>query len=160
VAVLQLSALRREVGGGPVALGGLLIVLGALVCALANALVKRRGLGFHPAVATFVQVLGAGTVLLLATGLLEGEVAGAWTARAVAATGYLALCGTVLTYVGFFWLLPRLPLAAVGTIPLLDTTVAMLLAVLVAGEPLTPSLAAGAGLVLSAAALSISPAME
>ena len=51
-------------------------------------------------------------------------------------------------------------LAAVGTIPLLDTTVAMLLAVLVAGEPLTPSLAAGAGLVLSAAALSISPAME
>jgi drug/metabolite transporter (DMT)-like permease len=160
VVALQLGALRLEVAGGQAALGGLLIVVAAMVCALANALVKRRGLGFHPAVATFVQVLGAGVVLALCTALLERDLPGAWTSRAVLATGWLTVGGTVLTYVGFYWLLPRLPLAAVGTVPLLDTTVAMGLAVLVGHEPLTGPLVLGAGLVLGAAALSISPAME
>jgi len=160
VVALQLGALRLEVAGGQAALGGLLIVVAAMVCALAHVLVKRRGLGFHPAVATFVQVLGAGVALSLCTALLERDLPGAWTSRAVLATGWLTVGGTVLTYLGFYWLLPRLPLAAVGTVPLLDTTVAMGLAVLVGHEPLTTQLLLGTGLVLGAAALSISPAME
>jgi drug/metabolite transporter (DMT)-like permease len=83
-------------------------------------------------------------------------VAGGWTGRALGSIGYLALGGTVLTYVGLYWLLPRVSLVAVGSIPLVDTTVAVALGTLVAGERLSAAMVAGAALVLLAAGLSIS----
>jgi drug/metabolite transporter (DMT)-like permease len=107
---------------------------------------------------TFVQTLGASLALSLAALALEGGQPGAWTARALGSIGYLALGGTVLTYVGLYWLLPRIPLVAIGSIPLIDTTVALTLGTLLAGERLTLTMLGGAALVLLAAALSISSA--
>jgi drug/metabolite transporter (DMT)-like permease len=158
VALLQLEA--RSVGAGDdrLGLGALLITAGAFSCALANALVRRRGLVHSPVVMTFVQTLGASAALTLAAVALEGGAPGAWTARALGSIGYLAVGGTVLTYLGLYWLLPRVSLVAVGTIPLVDTTVALTLGTLVAGERLTGVMLAGAALVLLAAALSISSA--
>jgi len=156
VVVLQRGALSAEGGGPAVLAGGLFITAGSMVCALANALVKRRGAALHPGTTTFVQTLSAGATLLAASLLLEAGAPGAFTPRALTAIGYLALGGTVLTYVGFYWLLSRIPLVAVGTIPLVDTTVAVSLGVLVAGEPFGPRLAIGAAMVLGASALSIS----
>jgi drug/metabolite transporter (DMT)-like permease len=155
VVVLHLGARAVDPGPGRLGLGALLITAGAASCALANALVRRRGLHHSPAVMTFVQTLGASLVLSLAALALEGDVAGAWTARALGSIGYLALGGTVLTYVGLYWLLPRISLVALGSIPLVDTTVALTLGTLVAGERLTVTMLGGAALVLTAAALSI-----
>jgi drug/metabolite transporter (DMT)-like permease len=155
VVVLHLGARAADPGEGRLGLGALLITAGAASCALANALVRRRGLHQTPVVMTFVQTLGASLVLSAAALALEGGVPGAWTARALGSIGYLALGGTVLTYVGLYWLLPRISLVAVGTIPLVDTTVALTLGTLVAGERLTLPMLGGAALVLLAAALSI-----
>ena len=156
VVVLHLGARVADAGPGRLGLGALLITAGAASCALANALVRRRGLAHPPALMTFVQTLGGSVVLAVAALALEGGAAGAWTARSLGAIGYLALGGTVLTYVGLYWLLPRISLVAVGAIPLVDTTVAMTLGTVVAGERLTPAMLGGAALVLLAAALSIS----
>jgi drug/metabolite transporter (DMT)-like permease len=145
---------------GSAALGALLILAGSVSCALANVLVRRRGLTLSPVVMTFGQSLGAGVALLAAAALLERGAPLAWTPRALAATGYLALGGTVFTYLGLYWLLPRMSLLAVGTIPLVDTTVALTLGTLVAGEPVTAPLLAGAALVLGASALSVSMERE
>lgn len=163
--VVLLQAEARSAGAGADAgrlgLGALLITAGAFSCALANALVRRRGLQHSPAVMTFVQALGAGVALSVAAALVDGAPpAAAWTARAFGSIGYLALGGTVLTYLGLYWLLPRISLVAVGSIPLVDTTVAVTLGTLVAGEHLTPLMVAGAGLVLLAAALSVGKAPE
>lgn len=158
VAVLQVGAAQGggEAGAaGSPGLGAALITAGAVSCALANALVRRRGLVLSPVVMTFGQSLGAGVVLLLASAALERGAPAAFTPRAAAAVAYLAVGGTVLTYLGFYWLLPRVSLVAVGTIPLVDTTVALALGTLVAGEPITGTLVAGAALVLAASALSI-----
>jgi drug/metabolite transporter (DMT)-like permease len=155
VVLLQLEARAAGGGGGRVALGALLIVAGAFSCALANALIRRRGLRHSPAVMTFVQAAGAGVVLSLAAALVEGGQPAAWTARALGSIGFLAVGGTVLTYLGLYWLLPRISLVAVGSIPLVDTTVAVTLGTLVAGERLTGLMLAGGALVLLAAGLSI-----
>jgi len=160
VVLLQAGARSADAGAGGSAgrlgLGALLITAGALSCASANALVRRRGLVHSPAVMTFVQALGAGVALSVTAALVDGAPpAAAWTARALGSIGYLALGGTVLTYLGLYWLLPRISLVAVGSIPLVDTTVAVTLGTLVAGEHLTPLMVAGGGLVLLAAALSI-----
>ncbi len=158
VVLLQVEARSAGGGDGRLGLGALLITAGAFSCALANALVRRRGLAHSPVVMTFVQTLGGSVVLTLAALVFEGGAPGAWTARAFGSIGYLALGGTVLTYLGLYWLLPRVSLVAVGTIPLVDTTVALTLGTLVAGERLTGLMLAGAALVLLASALSISRA--
>jgi drug/metabolite transporter (DMT)-like permease len=80
----------------------------------------------------------------------------AWTPRALAAVAYLAVGGTVFTYLGLYWLLPRVSLLVIGTIPLVDTTVALTLGTLVAGEALTGPLLLGTALVLGASAISVS----
>jgi drug/metabolite transporter (DMT)-like permease len=155
VAVLQAGALAGEQGNARVGLGAALITAGSISCALANALVRRRGVTLTPVVMTFVQALGASVVLALAALLLERGLPGGLTARALGSIAWLAVGGTVLTYLGLYWLIPRVPLVAIGSIPLVDTTVAVLLGTLVAGERFTAQLAAGAALVLAASALSI-----
>lgn len=159
VAVLQAGtgAAPASAAGAP-ALGALLIVLGSISCALANALVRRRGATVSPVAMTFGQSLGAGVVLLAAAALLERGAPAALTPRALSAIAYLAVGGTVLTYLGLYWLIPRVPLVAIGTIPLVDTTVALTLGAAVAGEPVTGPLVVGAALVLGASALSVTTA--
>ncbi len=160
VVVLQAGAgLAGQRGAGPAGtplLGAVLITAGSISCALANVLVRRRGLTLSPVVMTFGQSLGAGAALLLASALLEHGAPAAFTPRALAAVAYLAVGGTVFTYLGLYWLLPRVSLLVVGTIPLVDTTVALTLGTVVAGEPVTAPLLVGAGLVLAASALAAS----
>lgn len=158
VVVLQAGAAGGGGGapsGGPALLGAALITLGSISCALANVLVQRRGHTLSPVVLTFGQAVGAGLVLLLASAALERGQVATFTPSALGALAYLALGGTVLTYLGFYWLLARVSLVTIGTIPLVDTTVALTLGTLVAGEPVTAPLVVGAGLVLAASALSI-----
>ena len=159
VVVLQGGAASAGgAGPGSATLGALLITLGSVSCALANALVRRRGLTLSPVVMTFGQSLGAGLVLLVASAALEAGAPVAFTPRALGAIAYLAVGGTVFTYLGLYWLIPRVSLVTIGTIPLVDTTVALTLGTLVAGEPVTGPLLLGAGLVLGASALSASSA--
>ena len=77
---------------------------------------------------------------------------------------YLAVLGTAVTYLFLFWLIPRVPLSAIGAIPLLDTTVAVILGTAVLGEAVGWPLLAGGALVLTGAALAnqapVEPAPE
>ncbi len=141
--------------GGAGLLGAAVITLGSISCALANVLVQRGGHALSPVVLTFGQAVGAGLVLLPASALLEAGAPSAFTPSALGALAYLVVGGTVFTYLGFYWLLSRVSLVTIGTIPLVDTTVALTLGTLVAGEPVTGPLVIGAGLVLGASALSI-----
>jgi drug/metabolite transporter (DMT)-like permease len=153
VAVLQLPNLGRVEGTGPLALGSALIVLASIVVALANVLVRRHLIAVSPLAMTAGQVTVGAAVLLLAALVFEGGVPGSYTPRAVAALLYLAVFATAVTYLGLYWLVPRVPISAIGAIPLLDTTVAVLLGALLLGEELGWHLAAGGGMVLAAAAL-------
>lgn len=160
VVVLQAGAGSDGAGAGTgsPALGALLITTGSVSCALANVLVRRRGLTLSPLLMTFGQSLGAGLALLGASALLEHGAPVALTPRALGAVAYLAVGGTVFTYLGLYWLIPRVSLVTIGTIPLVDTTVALTLGTLVAGEPVTGPLLLGAALVLGASALSVTTA--
>jgi drug/metabolite transporter (DMT)-like permease len=156
VVVLQGGAAAGAgTSAGSPALGALLITVGSVSCALANVLVRRRGLTLSPVVMTFGQSLGAGLALLAASAVLEHGAPVAFPPRALGAIAYLAVGGTVCTYLGLYWLIPRVSLVTIGTIPLVDTTVALTLGTLVAGEPVTGPLLLGAALVLGASALSV-----
>jgi drug/metabolite transporter (DMT)-like permease len=153
VVVLQLPVLATAGAGDRAALGGLFVVAAAIVVALANVL-TRRGFGrIEPVVLTFAQVAAGAALLVSLAAAIEGPRAATWTPGAALAVGWLALLGTALPYLMLFWLLPRVPVAAIGAIPLVDTTIAVCLGSIVLAEPLGWHLVAGGALVLGGAAL-------
>lgn len=155
VAVLQLPHLGDLEASGRLALGGALVVLSSMIVALANVLVRRHLAAVSPLAMTAGQTALGSALLLAAAALLEAGRPAAFTPTALAALGWLAVFGTALTYVGLYWLVPRVPMAAIGALPLLDTTVAVTLGALVLHEPVGWNLALGGGMVLAAAALTL-----
>jgi drug/metabolite transporter (DMT)-like permease len=153
VAVLQVPAMQRLSLGARAATGGAFIVAAAMLVALANVLI-RRFLAHHVAVVlTFVQIAAGALLLIALATILEHGRAATWTPRALGAVAYLAIFGTALPYLFLFWLLPRIPVAAIGAIPLLDTTFAVFLGTVVLREPLELTLLLGGALVFCGAAL-------
>lgn len=153
VFLLQFPALRGQSLSPLAAVGGALVLSASVLIAFANVLVRKQLGGHRPIVITFVQVLAGALLLVALSGALERGKPASFTPVAVCAVVYLAVLGTAVTYLCLFWLIPRVPISAIGAIPLLDTTVAVTLGALVLGEKLGWPLLAGGALVLSGAAL-------
>ena len=153
IAVLQQPALHAQAFSPLAPLGGALVVAAAIVAAFANVLVRRELSSSSPLVMTFVQVFAGALVLVALSALLEHGRPVAFTAPAVGALIYLAVFGTAVTYLCLFWLIPRVPMSAIGAIPLLDTTVAVILGALILHEHVGWPLLAGGALVMAGTTL-------
>ncbi|XXF79085.1 DMT family transporter [Myxococcaceae bacterium GXIMD 01537] len=153
IVALQHEHLSSLSFSGRVVAGCLLTVVAAMLVAIANVLVRRSLSHVPPRINVCVQTLTSSVLLLAVAAVVEADRPVHWTPRAVGAVVYLALCATVVTYMLLYWLLPRVPLSAVGAMPLLDTLVAVLLGVVLLNEPVTLSLVAGGALILGGAAI-------
>ncbi len=150
VAVIELPALARaeSLPARSLALGGLLVLLSAVVSAISAIIVKKRLAQVSAVVSVWGQSVVAAPLLLFASAVFERHDASRWTPGTVFALGYLALVGTV-TFLGSQWLIPRLPVAVVGTFPILNTLLALLWGSLLGHERITARAAAGGALILS-----------
>lgn len=140
------SALRGDTG--PLFTGGLLMLASAFVSAYANVLVKKRLGRVAPTMNVWGQTLSGSIVLLTAAALFEPGSVFRWTSTAVWALAYLVIFGTAITFVGLFWLVPRVPVSVIGSIPLVDTLIAVVLGAIVLGEALPRRVLAGGALIL------------
>ena len=68
------------------------------------------------------------------------------------------MIGTALPFVGLFWLIRRVPVSVIGTIPVVDTVIAIVLGSLVLHEALSPRVLGGGALILAGVLLAASPA--
>ncbi len=153
VALLELPALRGQALSRLAALGGGLVLAASVTIAFANVLVRKKLGAYPPIVIAFVQVFAGALLLATLSSALERGRPIAFTALSVFALVYLAVLGTAVTYLFLFWLIPRVPMSAIGAIPLLDTSVAVILGAAILGERLGWPLLAGGALVLGGAAL-------
>jgi drug/metabolite transporter (DMT)-like permease len=163
IAVLQSPALTSVQLAPGVAVALFLPLVAAISSALGNVLQKRHLRGVPLSINLWTQTLVGAAVLLLMHFCLEPGVAVRWTPRALAALLYLAIPGTVVTFLSLFWLIPRLPMVVIGNIPILDTLIAVALGAAILREQIGGRLLLGSMLVLSGAALatrSRSPATE
>ncbi len=150
VAVIELPALVRaeSLPGRSLALGGLLVLVSAVVSALSAVIIKKRLAQVSAVVSVWGQSLVAAPVLLVASAIFERNDASRWTPSALFALGYLAIVGTC-TFLGSQWLIPRLPVAIMGTYPILNTLLALLWGSLLGHERITARAAAGGALIFS-----------
>jgi drug/metabolite transporter (DMT)-like permease len=155
IAVIEAPAIAglRSSPAGPLVAGGSLVLGAAIVSAYANVLNKKSLTGVPPVVNVWGQTLVGSAALLLAAAVLERGVPVRWTPSAIASLLYLAVFGTALTFAGLFWLIPKVPVAVIGTIPLVDTLIAVTLGSLVLGERLSARILAGGVLILGGVVL-------
>jgi len=126
----QLVVSGRQALAGCVAL-----VLSAMFAAYSNVLVKAFGKHLNPAVLSAGQML-FGLLLLLSVGIpLEGNpLRFHWTPIAVVAMFYLAIVGSVIAFLLYYWLVLNMDVTKSMLIALVTPVVAVILGMIVLGE--------------------------
>lgn len=160
---LRVLALACSIGGLALVFGGeafsginahaikglLGLTLATLFFSLSAVLVKRFDTGIDPLAHT------AGTLLFSLPGyaliwyFTDGALPQAVDDKAIAATLYLAMFGSVLGFVAYYYVLQRLPAATVQLIPLLTPIMALYLGSVLEGETISSMAIIGTGLILS-----------
>lgn len=145
---------RTTLAGDDALRGGLAIVAGAFAVALANVLVKSHGAHFDAVILAGVQMTFGLVPLVVAGFLAEGSPLGfRWTPRAVLSVLYLALVGSVIAFLLFYWLLRRMDVTKVLLIALVTPVLALALGAVVLGERLGGRAFLGTGMVLGGVSL-------
>ena len=122
---------QLTVEGGMAFWGSAAIVVGAIACAYANVLVKARCGHLDPAVLAGGQMICGLVPLLVAGAALEGNpMQFNWTWSAIACLVYLAVVGSAIAFLLYYWLVRNM-----------DVTKTMLIALV------TPLIAVGVGVV-------------
>ena len=136
---------------GPRALwGSAALVLSAFCAANANVLVKRYGLNLQPTMLAAGQIL-FGLIPLLLIGIpLEGNPLNYhWTPVAVFSLFYLAVVGTVIAFVLYYWLVQNMDVTKTMLIALVTPVTAVILGMLVLKEELNWRTLVGGAMIMS-----------
>ena len=136
---------------GPRALAGSAALVSSSVCvAYSNVLVKARGKNLDPAILAAGQML-FGLVPLLLIGIpLEGNpVHFHWTGMAFIALFYLAIVGSVIAFLLYYWLVHNMDVTKTMLIALVTPVVAVVLGMLVLNEELNWRTLAGGAMIVS-----------
>lgn len=132
------------------------IVVGALVAAYANVLIKLRGKHIDPTVISAGQMLFGFPPLLLVGILTEGNpFLFKWTPLAITSLIYLTVLGSCVAFMLYFWMLQRIQVTNALLLLLVMPLVAVTLGKLVNGEELTWRILIGGACIVSGVAATI-----
>jgi len=132
-------------------LGGLL--LSVLVHSASAVWVKRIDAGLHPIETTTGGLLVAVPLFVLDWVLLDGQVPMALPPRTAWSILYLAVFGSALGFILYYYLLRRVQASRVALITLLTPVLALLLGQALNGETVSSRTALGSGAILAGLAL-------
>ena len=128
--------------------GMVAVIASAALQGFSLIVVKKYGQPISPFAMNGIG-MAIGAVGLLTLALLFEPVGGAvWTSQAVLSVVYLALFGSVVTFVSYYWLLKRIDAVFLSLTSFINPIIAVFLGVLLMGEHLGPTVLTGAGLVL------------
>ena len=155
VGVALLSGLGGNSRGTSVV--GVVIILGAAAMwALGTIMAGRVTLPSSPALASGMQLLAGGAVLL-ALGAATGEFGSLRlaevSARSWLALGYLIVMGSIVAFSAYGIAVRALPTATVATYAYVNPVIAVLLGALILNEQLTPAMIGGGVLIVGAVVL-------
>jgi drug/metabolite transporter (DMT)-like permease len=160
VGLVGTAVLLRPGAGGVGDPGHMLLVLvSPLTWSIGSLYATRGPLPKRPLVATGMEML-CGGALLLVTGLLTGEASAVHIDRISLASwlslAYLVVFGSLVAFSAYVWLLTKVPTTAVATYAYVNPLVAVLLGWSVLGERITGQTLVAAALIIVAVALILS----
>jgi drug/metabolite transporter (DMT)-like permease len=118
--------------------GSAAIVAGAFAVALSNVIVKAKANHFDPAVLSAGQMIFGMIPLLVLGAIKEGSpLHFRWTKLAVLSLLYLAIVGSTVAFMLFYWLIRHMAVTNTMLISLVTPVVAVLLGVGTIGERVT-----------------------
>ena len=142
----------------PAGLGPMLAIVASTVCAAAAGVAtKRHGANLHPASLNSPAMLIGAAALAVASlasgdGLVLPRDAPTWSAIM-----YLAIAGSVATFLGYFTLLKSWSVTSLSFISVFTPAIALFLGFVFLDERPTISSGAGAALILGGVALALTP---
>jgi drug/metabolite transporter (DMT)-like permease len=136
---------------GPRALAGCAaLVVGSACTAYANVLVKARGAKLNPAILAGGQmVFGLIPLLLIGISTEGNPFHYHWTGMAVVSLIYLAIVGSVVAFMLYYWLVQHMDVTNTMLIALVTPVVAVILGMLVLDEKLGWRTIAGGAMIMS-----------
>jgi drug/metabolite transporter (DMT)-like permease len=141
----QLAISGRQALAGCVAM-----VLSAFFAAYSNVLVKTHGKNLNPAVIAAYQMLFGLVPLLLYGVAFEGNpLRFRWTPLAVLCLLYLAVVGSVIAFLAYYWLIQNMDVTKTMLISLVTPVVAVILGMLVLDEQLSWRTLVGGAMIIA-----------
>ena len=141
---------QLTIGGGKSLAGCVALVLSSLIVAYSNVLVKARGKHLDPVIMAAGQMF-FGLIPLIVIGILwEGNpIYFRWTIRAVIALFYLAIVGSVVAFVLYYWLVRKIDVTKSMLIALVTPVVAVIVGMIFLHEKISwRTLVGGAMIIL------------
>ena len=136
--------------------GSLAIVAAAFTAACGDVLVKRFGGRIDPMILAWGHMaMGAIPLTWMGVAREGNPLTHDWTPRALISLVYLAVVGSALAFVLFFWLLRQVEAGQTMMIGLVTPLIAVLVGVAVLGEPITWRLAVGGLAILAGVGLAM-----
>jgi drug/metabolite transporter (DMT)-like permease len=141
---------QLEVAGPSALAGSAALVLSSICVAYSNVLVKARGKNLDPAILAAGQMF-FGLIPLLLVGIsLEGSpLKFHWTGMAIISLFYLAIVGSVVAFLLYYWLVQNMEVTKTMLIALVTPVVAVILGMLVLNEELGWRTLGGGALIMS-----------
>lgn len=136
-------------GSSDVLLGMGAVVLSAAIQAFSAVTIKKHGNDISPYVVSFVPMSISAVLLLIASVAVEDFSNVQFTGMAIFSIFFLAIFGTIVTFVSYFWLLKRVEVVLLSLTAFVTPLIAVLLGVLVLHEKISAELFAGAFLVFT-----------
>ncbi|HEY9036794.1 MAG TPA: DMT family transporter [Pseudomonadales bacterium] len=133
---------------------GIALMLASTACfSLSSVLIQRYASGASPLNQLNGSLLFALPGLLVSWYCLDGHLPVTISVRSGGAVLYLAVIGSVIGFVAYFYLLLKLRATTVALIPLITPVLALLLGAAINDEPVSVIVWAGSGLIVAGLAL-------
>jgi drug/metabolite transporter (DMT)-like permease len=123
------------------------VVLSAAIQAFSAVLIKKYGHDISPFVVSFVPMSISAVILLTGSLTIEDYSIVQFTPMALFSIFFLAIFGTIITFVSYFWLLKRVEVVLLSLTSFVTPIIAVLLGVFILDEKISAQLFGGAFLV-------------
>jgi drug/metabolite transporter (DMT)-like permease len=141
---------QLNIAGGTALAGCIALVLSAFFAAYSNVLVKAHSQKLDPAILAGGQMFFGMIPLLVIGWALEGSpLRFHWTRMSLVALFYLALVGTVLAFLLYYWLVHNMDVTKSMLIALVTPVVAVVLGMFVLREELNWRTLAGGAMIMA-----------
>ena len=145
----------NNLASGQLAWQGVVLIIAGMLCfSLSGVLVKSVNISIHPVATTTGTLIYSTPLFALVWWLTDGSLpVDTWSTKTVAAVVYLAVFGSLIGFIAYFYILQKLPATTVALVTLLTPVLAISLGAILNGEHVPMIMVIGAIMIIAGLAV-------